>query len=400
MGRTAARRSLRLWSAGCSTGEEAYSIAAVLLDTGAASAGWHFEVLGTDVSTRALELARTGIYPERSLAGLPAEFVARHFESAGPDRVRARERVRRLVGFRYHNLIKEPYPLSLMGEWDVIFCRNVTIYFKVESTRRVVNNLLATLVPGGYLFLGHSETLTAISADFDTVEHAGVYLYRKPVEPPKLVLAEAPLASRQERVVRRASRGGPMRPISGNASPRSARRETTEEVRRLAHEGAQSLVAGKAREALLSARRMAELDPSSPESPLLEARVLAEEGDLDGAAAASERALATNPLLPGARYLLGLVEQRRGDAEAAERELRKTVYIDPGFALAHLNLGTLYRGQGRWDMACEAYEAAVRAAREGPQGRWTAFLGGFDVDTLVRTAKRGLVECRKASGKA
>ena len=109
---------------------------------------------------------------------------------------------------------------------------------------------------------------------------------------------------------------------------------------------------------------------------------------------------AINPLLPGARYLLGLVEQRRGDAAAAERELRKTVYIDRGFALAHLNLGTLYRGQERWDAACEAYEAAVRAAREDPDGRWTAFLGGFDADTLVRTAERGLVECRKASGAA
>jgi chemotaxis protein methyltransferase CheR len=123
-------------------------------------------------------------------------------------------------------------------------------------------------------------------------------------------------------------------------------------------------------------------------------------GDLPAAAKACERALAANPLLPGARYLLGLVEQRRGDAVAAERELRKTVYIDPDFALAHLNLGTLYRGQERWDLACESFEAAVTAARGHPEGAWTEFLGGFDADTLVRTAERGLIECRKASGAA
>ena len=75
--------------------------------------------------------------------------MARHFEPLGDERFRVREEVRSLVSFRYHNLIKEPYPLSLMGEWDVVFCRNVTIYFKVESTRRVVANLLATLVPAG-----------------------------------------------------------------------------------------------------------------------------------------------------------------------------------------------------------------------------------------------------------
>ena len=91
------------------------------------------------------------------------------------------EKVRRAVSFQYHNLIKEPYPLALMGNWDVIFCRNVTIYFRLESTRRVVDNLWESLNPGGFLFIGHSETLTSISDRFEPVELGGVFLYRKPI---------------------------------------------------------------------------------------------------------------------------------------------------------------------------------------------------------------------------
>ncbi len=427
MSRTTMRPSLRVWSAGCSTGEEAYSIAMTLLDSGAGAAGWRFEVLGSDVSTRALEIARTGVYPARALSGLPADLAERHFEPVGEDRYRVRDRVRDLVTFRYHNLIKEPYPASLVGEWDVIFCRNVTIYFKVESTRRVVNGFHASLVPGGYLFVGHSETLTAISTGFETVERNGVYLYRRPIEGHGRAILPAHAA--RDRVVRPAGAAFPagardfaaegvaagaveaviLAGPTASATPRAprlprssgaTRRETAEAVGSFARQGAEAIATGATGDAHSAARRIAALDPGSPEAPLLDARAYAEEGDFSAAAEACEKALGINPLLPGARYLLGLVESRRGENEAAERELRKTVYIDPGFALAYLNLGTLYRAQERWDAACEAYGSAVRAAREEPAGPWTAFLGGFEADVLVRTAERGLLECRKASGTA
>ncbi|MBN2404543.1 MAG: protein-glutamate O-methyltransferase CheR, partial [Coriobacteriia bacterium] len=171
-------KNFRVWSAGCSTGEEPYSVAMTLLDAGIDGLGWKSQVLGTDVSTRALAVGQKGVYGKRAMINVPKETVARHFETV-PDGHRVSERARKLVDFGYHNLIKEPYPLSLMGNWDVIFCRNVTIYFRLDSTRRVVSNYYNSLNEGGYLFIGHSETLTSISDQFEPVEVGGVFLYRK-----------------------------------------------------------------------------------------------------------------------------------------------------------------------------------------------------------------------------
>ncbi|MGB4594000.1 MAG: protein-glutamate O-methyltransferase CheR, partial [Coriobacteriia bacterium] len=122
-------RTLRFWSAGCSTGEEPYSVAMTLIDAGIQALGWKAQVLGTDVSTKALAAATKGVYGSRTMLNVPKEVVARHFE-VQDDRFAIAPQVKSLVDFGYHNLIKEPYPLSLMGNWDVIFCRNVTIYFR------------------------------------------------------------------------------------------------------------------------------------------------------------------------------------------------------------------------------------------------------------------------------
>ena len=176
-------RSFRVWSAGCSTGEEPYSIAMTLLDSALEARGMRSEVLGTDVSTQALDRAKAAVYPAKALASLPQNTVQRWFEPVkGGHRPRAR--ARDIVAFSYHNLIKEPYPLVFAANWDIIFCRNVTIYFRPESTRRVVNNFYESLNPGGYLFIGHSETLTSISDRFEPVEIGGVFLYRKPMPTP------------------------------------------------------------------------------------------------------------------------------------------------------------------------------------------------------------------------
>ncbi|MDZ4063819.1 MAG: protein-glutamate O-methyltransferase CheR, partial [Coriobacteriia bacterium] len=178
-GKSDTQRTFRVWSAGCSTGEEPYSIAMTLLDSGLEGLGYDVQVLGTDVSTNALRKAKEGVYPARALLSVPHAVATRFFEPTATGH-RVTDRARSLIEFQYHNLIKEPYPLGLMGNWDVIFCRNVTIYFKLESTRRVVQNFYDSLNPGGYLFIGHSETLTSISDQFEPVELGGVFLYRRP----------------------------------------------------------------------------------------------------------------------------------------------------------------------------------------------------------------------------
>jgi chemotaxis protein methyltransferase CheR len=170
---------LRLWSAGCSTGEEAYTLA-MLLSEHAALKGFDFDVLGTDLSKKTLSVARKAEYGQSSLRATNDERRARFFESLDPHRVRVRRHLRELVRFGQLNLIDAPAAASLIPQVDVIFCRNVLIYFDVETRKKVVQMAWERLRDGGYLLLGHSENLFSLSTRFELVQLEGDLVYRKP----------------------------------------------------------------------------------------------------------------------------------------------------------------------------------------------------------------------------
>jgi chemotaxis protein methyltransferase CheR len=150
-----ARRRLRIWSAGCSTGQEAYTIALSLLAAWPELKRWDFRVLATDIDTAVLARAATGIYPESELAGLAPER-ARLFERLAGGRIRVPEAAASVVSFKPLNLMA-PWPMR--GPFDAIFCRNVTIYFDKPTQGEVFARLGGILAPGGFLYIGHSENL-------------------------------------------------------------------------------------------------------------------------------------------------------------------------------------------------------------------------------------------------
>ena len=166
-------KTLRIWSAASSTGEEAYSIAMVLADV-LAEAPW--EVLGTDISTRVLERARTGHYPMERASQLPQPYLKRFClkgQGSEAGTLLIERPLRQRVQFQHVNLNE---PLPKIGTFDVIFLRNVMIYFNLETKRQVVARLLNQLRPGGYFLIGHSETLNDIN---DTLETVAPSIYRK-----------------------------------------------------------------------------------------------------------------------------------------------------------------------------------------------------------------------------
>ncbi|MDY0340145.1 MAG: CheR family methyltransferase [Coriobacteriia bacterium] len=407
--RPAGKRDLRIWSAGCSTGEEPYSLSMLTLDMALGASGWNPQILGTDVSTRALGRARAGIYGRRTMMNMSSEVVARHFDVTPAGDFRVNDRARSQVDFGYQNLIKEPYPLSLMGNWDIIFCRNVTIYFRIESTRRVVRNFYDSLNEGGYLFIGHSETLTSISDDFEAVEVGGVFLYRKPVAKPLFTTGGSTRAAQRAASPSRSAVTRPRLPrsekpaVTGPVQSRVApvvAADMQESVEASLERARRDMKEGRPRQVIEAAASVLERDHNNADAHLLVAYVHADTGDYDEALAACHRALAINPLLPVARYILGIIHQRQGDTVRAISELKKTIYIDADFALAHLNLANIYKAQRQFDMAAKEYENALRALRQSPEGDWTEFSGGFQADLLARTCERSLIECRKAAGKA
>jgi len=172
------RHSLRIWSAGCATGEEAYTIAMLLREIPELR-GWNLEVIGTDISPRVLRIARQGLYGLSSFRETDERYRERFFEKQ--DNVyRVNDDLRRCVMFSQLNLY-DPKRIALLGRMDLIFCRNVIIYFSLEARKRVVTSLHRTLVEGGFLFLGHSESLMNVSPLFQPRHFRNDIIYQKPV---------------------------------------------------------------------------------------------------------------------------------------------------------------------------------------------------------------------------
>ncbi len=170
-------RSLRIWSAGCSTGEEPYTIAMLLLEMGCMS-GWRVEIIGTDISQRVLQQARKGAYGKSSFRSTEEIYIRRYFkEQEGAFRVN--DEVRELVTISHLNLFDQNR-LALLGKMDVIFCRNVIIYFDQIAKKRVVESFYKSLREGGYLLLGHSESLMNISTAFALKHLKNDMVYHKP----------------------------------------------------------------------------------------------------------------------------------------------------------------------------------------------------------------------------
>jgi chemotaxis protein methyltransferase CheR len=168
-------RILRIWSAGCSTGEEPYSIAITLCEALKFAEAWEIEILATDISRRALRQAERGSYSNRTLQNLSPERVETYF-AATKHGHQVRPRIRKMISFAQMNLIEPVY----VGKLDCIFCMNVLMYFSEERRRSILQRFYDALEPGGYFFLGHSETLSNLPLKFESVVRGDCRIYRKP----------------------------------------------------------------------------------------------------------------------------------------------------------------------------------------------------------------------------
>jgi len=355
-------RRLRVWSAGCSTGEEAYSVAILLRELVPASAGWDIEVVGTDISTKSLAAAREGRYGSRSLGAVGPETTERWFTRDGDDFV-VRPELHDLVEFRHHNLVAEPPPFGGGATADLVLCRNVTIYFARETTRALMSRLHGCLRDGGYLFLGHSETLWQVSDAFRLVALGEAFVYRRDypgervVDEQRTVLPDRRTADDQARIDSRLVEG----------DRRGAGKESRLRRPRWGH-GAPKL------------------DPPAPPAPtelLAEARQALRAGEYQRAADLAAAAFTGDVLLADAYSVRGLALSNLGRDEDALADLRKAVYVDPHAGFAQFLLaGTLAR-LGDAAGAARAYRAAAETLGESADDHVVAELGGRRVSELV-----------------
>ena len=356
-------RRINIWSAGCSTGEEPYSVAMVLLDTLDFPSTWQIEILATDIDRKALATAQKGIYKRRSLRFTDKKLIDRFF-SHRDGNYRLSDEVKQIVSLGYFNLVSEPYPLPEKGGWDIVFCRNVIIYLNPESAQRVIHNFYRSLNGGGYLFLGYSESLQGISEEFSLVEMEGGFLYKKRnmVIPPKEKVAPKPEPSPEAK------------PIEGAQThyEKAIKHIQREELDR----------------AIREIRRALEIDPDHIRANLLLGKIYADQKNHSQAIERCKKILDNDPLFAQAYFLLGIVYREKKKENEAIEEFKKAIYIDKDFALAHLSLADLYQAQKRNREAVREYRNTLKALQGRPKDEIMEFSGGFTNELLIEACKR------------
>lgn len=172
------RKRLRIWSAGCSTGEEPYTLSMIIHDVlGPELSSWDIKITANDLSERVLKSARRAVYSEYSLRTTPKEIVAKYFDKDGKQ-YKVKPNIKKLVSFGQINL-SDRMQVKRVERSEIVFCRNVIIYFDEAMKKKVINAYYDNLVPGGYLIIGHSESLHNITRAFKPVHHPGAIIYQK-----------------------------------------------------------------------------------------------------------------------------------------------------------------------------------------------------------------------------
>ncbi|MDH5203182.1 MAG: protein-glutamate O-methyltransferase CheR [Nitrospirota bacterium] len=173
------KKRLRIWSAGCSTGEEPYTIAMFVIEKGYFY-GWDIEIFGSDINQRVLQVARNGVYRKNSFRTTDEYFLKKYFKEEN-SLFRISNTVKQFVNFSHLNLL-DPFKVKFIGSMDIIFCRNVLIYFDPQSKKKVVETFYERLVEGGYLLLGHAESLINVTTAFTLRHFKYDMVYQKPVK--------------------------------------------------------------------------------------------------------------------------------------------------------------------------------------------------------------------------
>lgn len=356
---SAQRRPLRIWSAGCSTGEEPYTLAMLVLDTMEQRGLFvDTQIVGTDVSAAAITHGRAATYRGRTLDMAEEGARERWFVDAGQGDRTVHPDVRALVDLRVHNLVTDPQPFD-EGTVDLVVCRNVTIYFAKPTTGRIMERFHEVLMPQGHLLLGHAETLWQVSDDFDLFPLGEAFVYRK-ADLAERARATAQAARQVHTTVRE-----PAKP-----SVRAPRRVRPQRGVTAADGGATVV-------------RIRPAAGGSGVAEVEQAQVALDAGGYEEALRCAREALTRDPLLADAYAIAGRACVALGDDPGAMDFLRKAVFLQSGCAEVHFTLAGVLQRMGQHQASANAYRAAGAAVTTTDARRLQRMLDGRDPASLA-----------------
>jgi chemotaxis protein methyltransferase CheR len=347
------RRVLRMLSVGCSSGEEAYTLA-ILGHEARPDGGWIISVLGLDANPAMLARAETARYSSWSLRETPDEVRQRWFHPQDGE-YELDARIRGAVRFRRYNVADDDAQLWGPGQYDVIFCRNLLMYLTPATSAALVARMTRGLAPGGYLFLGHTDSLGSHPEGLRPRQSHHTFYYQRPA-PPAVGTGPGP----------------------GSAPPAPARRKVpTATAGRDRHERALTLVRDERFAEALALVEAGPADRPQPRDLLLHGVLLAQAGRIEDAEIVTRRLLDVDGLYADAHHLLGVCLEDGAAVDVAIGHYRLAAHLDPAFAMPRLRLGLLSRRRGDDRAAGDELDRALHLLRDEHDERIVLFGGGF-----------------------
>jgi chemotaxis protein methyltransferase CheR len=411
---------LRILSAGCASGEEAYSLAILIRTQLPQLATWDVRIHGIDVKTSMVSKAIRARYSAWSLRDTPADLQTTYFRPDGRDFL-LDATIRPLVTFEERNLVEDDPLFWLSDAFDVVFCRNVTMYFTSEVTRSVIARIARSTAPGGFLFLGHAENLRGVSQSFHLRHtHETFYYQRREAHETDSTVDCARASSESEstrshvsaalepgdtwfNIIRRASdsvadltqgSAGPTVSAAGGtatqnansqSSPRTPDGDRTPAIELLRKE--------RFAEAMELLQALPAESQADPDTQLLLAVLLTNRGDLPQAQKVCQQVLELDELNAGAHYLMALCREHAGDRDGAIEHDQAATYLDSAFAMPHLHLGLVAKRAADLQTARRELAHALPLLAREDASRILLFGGGFTRGALVDFCRAQLHAC-------
>ncbi len=337
--------TIRIWSAGCSTGEEPYTIALCVMKH--IKTPDVIEILASDISSSALRVAHEGIFSRRSVKNVEKAMMSKYFIEED-NKYRIRDEIKDKVRFFQNNLIADRFPRHV----DVIFCRNVTIYFNKETTREIIKKFHKSLNEGGYLLVGHSESLYGLGceSEFELVDLRDAFVYRKARAGHKSILKVRELPQKKTKLSDVLPRPTE-KPKAHHVTPDVLFKEAKEHFEKKLYSNSLDICT-----------KILSVNAKHEDALLLTGRIYADMNWHEDAVKMLTRLVEVNSLHLSGHFLLGLSLYKLGKPSEAEAEFKKALYLKPDFALAHFHLANILRENHKYAQAIKQYANALEAA--------------------------------------
>lgn len=387
-------KKLRLWSAGCSTGEEPYSMAITIMEALPDWREWDIKILATDINNQSLQRAREGVYRAWAMRVTDEGRLGRYF-TKNRDKYLLKQEVKDLVEFSHLNLQTGEFPTP-KGEFramDAVFCRNVMIYFTFESMKLIVEKLTDCLNPGGYLFLGHSETLTHISSRFDRLSQEGGFYYRKregqsgpqhpkakPAPPAKTAQEKREISPAKPVVVQAA-----LHPVKLPSEPKPVC-----DVEAIYRQAKLQFDAENFTEASRLLSEVTRVEPGHIGAFILQGFIAANRGEYENVLIVCDAVLALNDLQPEVYFLKGLVLEMMDKPHDAAEEYRKAILLDMDAVMPHYNLGRLYVRLGREKDGLRELKNCLKILEKSHEESVVPYSGGLTREVFLEHLRNEL----------